>query len=138
MAIQVKHSDDHTIEVLDEVGMSYMALVIDRLNAALVKGGVKTARARKEICENFLFGLSYQLDAGWFEQDGSRYFPKVCFLERAKAKAGQNLGKVKVIHVPNEASSWHEYAMGVVAQYFEEGETVVPEVPTGSYEMKDE
>lgn len=138
MAIQVRHSDDHTIDVLDEVGMIYMSLVIDRLNAALVKGGVKTARARKKICENFLFDLSYQLDAGWFEQDDNRYFPKVCFLERAKAKAGENLGTVKVIHLPNEATSWHEYAMGVVGQYFDEEETVVPEVRTGSYEMEDE
>ena len=136
MAIKIKHDDDHTVEVLDEVAMTFMALVTHRLNAALRENGVSSSEQRQEICAHFMFSHSYELDAGWFQEDKTRFFPKVCFLERAKPKEDENLGEVKVVHIPNEASSWHEYAHGVVSDYFEQGESLDPTVRTGSYESE--
>lgn len=136
MAIKIKHDDDHTVEVLDEVAMTFMALVTHRLNAALRENGVSSSEQRQEICAHFMFGHSYELDAGWFQEDKTRFFPKVCFLERAKPKEDENLGEVEVVHIPNEASSWHEYAHGVVSDYFEQGESLDPPVRTGSYERE--
>lgn len=138
MAIEIKHADDHTIEVLDEAAMTFMALVTHRLNAALEENGISDSEARQEICAHFMFGLSYDLDAGWFQEGETRFFPKVCFLERAKPAEDENLGAVKVVHIPSEASSWHEYAHGVVSEYFEEGEAVGQGVRTGSYENENE
>lgn len=136
MAIKIKHDDDHAVEVLDEVAMTFMALVTHRLNAALRENGVSSSAQRQEICAHFMFGHSYELDAGWFQEEKTRFFPKVCFLERAKPKEDENLGEVKVVHIPNEASSWHEYAHGVVSDYFEQGESLDPPVRTGSYESE--
>ena len=138
MTITIKHDDDHTVEVLDEVAMTFLALVTDRLNMALRENGVGDVVARQEICAQFLFGLSYDLDAGWFQEKATRYFPKVAFLERDSPGDDENLGQVKVVHLPTESSSWHEYAHGVVSQYFEEGESLRGEVRTGSYENEDE
>ena len=138
MGIQIKHDDKHTIGVVDDLAMTFMSLVTHRLNAALQEGGVSDSEARQEICANFIFGLSYDLDAGWFQETQTRYFPKVCFLERLKPTEDENLGAVQVVHVPSEASSWHEYAHGVVSQYFEAGETPAQGVRTGSYENENE
>lgn len=138
MSILVKHDDEHTVEVLDEVAMIFMSLVTHRLNAALRENGISSSEARQEICSNFMFGFSYDLDAGWVQADPTRYFPKVCFLERAKPTENENLGAVEVVHVPSGASSWHEYAHGVVSQYFEEGEALGEGVRMGSYENESE
>ena len=137
MPIQIKHDDNHTVEVLDGVGMTMMTLVTHRLNTALLENGISDSAQRQEICSGFLFGFSYQLDAGWFQESDTRYFPKICFLERAKPRGDENLGTVKVVHIPNEATSWHEYAHGVVSDYFDEGESLDPEIRTGSYKRED-
>jgi hypothetical protein len=138
MPIKIQHDDDHTVDVLDEVSMTFMALMTHRLNTALVKNGMTDVSQRQDICSEFMFGLAYELDAGWFQEDKLRVFPKVCFLERAKPKDDENLGEVKVVHIPNEASSWHEYAHGVVSQYFEEDESVGESVRTGSYDKEND
>jgi hypothetical protein len=137
MAIKIQHDDDHTVEVLDEVAMTFMTLVTHRLNAVLRENGVSAPEQRQEICASFMFGLSYELDAGWFQESELRYFPKVCFLERAKPTKDENLGALKVVHIPSEASSWHEYAHGIVSSYFEEGEVLDPPIRKGSYESED-
>ena len=138
MAIEIKHDDDHTVEVLDEAAMTFMALVTDRLNNTLRENGVNDQATRQEICAQFMFGLSYDLDAGWIQEETTRYFPKVAFLERDRPGDDENLGKVKVVHLPTDASSWHEYAHGVVSDYFEEGESLGAEVRTGSYGNENE
>ena len=136
MAIEIKHGDEHTVEVLDDVAMTFMVLATDRLNKVLRDNGVADVGARQKICAQFMFDLSYELDAGWFQRDEPRYFPKVVFLERFGPEGDENLGKVKVVHIPTEASSWHEYAHGVVSEYFEEGEVIGGDVRTGSYQSE--
>lgn len=138
MSLQIHHDDDHTVEVLDEVNMTFMALITDRLNQTLRKNGVDDPAQREEICSSFVFGLAYQLDAGWFEHEGTRFFPNVCFVERGRPGPEDNLGPVEHLHLPTEASSLHEYATGVVSQYFEDDETLDPPVKTGSYDSPDD
>ncbi|PIF91766.1 hypothetical protein CLU86_2701 [Acidovorax sp. 62] len=136
MPIQIQHDDDHTVETLDEVSMTFMALMTHRLNAALRENGIASSEQRQEICAQFMFSQAYELDAGWFQEENVRYFPKLCFLERAKPTEDENLGAVNVVHIPSEASSWHEYAHGVVSDYFESGESLDPPVRTGSYDRE--
>ena len=92
---------------------------------------------RQDICESFLFAFAYHHDAGWLVCEGRKVFPKVSLLERADPSPDENLGKVEVLHVPTEASSWHEYAIGVVSQYFEEHNEEVRELRRGSYDIED-
>lgn len=35
MAINIKHDDNHTVEILDKVTMTFMSLAVHRLNEAL-------------------------------------------------------------------------------------------------------
>jgi len=136
MTIKIMHNDDHTVNVLDDVGMTFMTLATHRLNAALKENGIDDSEQRQEICAQFMFGLAYELDAGWFQEGETRYFPKVCFLERNKPREDENLGEVNVLHIPNEASSWHEYSHGVVSDYFEQDESLDDSIRTGSYDIE--
>jgi hypothetical protein len=134
MSIHIHHDDDHTVAVLDEVSMSFMALLTERINRQLRENGIDDPAQREKICGDVMFDLSYQLDAGWFEVEDTRYFPKLCFLERAQPAAGALLGDVEQLHLPTEASSLHEYAFGVVSDYFDADESLDPPVKAGSYQ----
>ena len=134
--MKIKHTDENTLEFVDNACMSYMTLVTHRLNQTLIKNNIDDKALRQEICESFLFGLTYDLDAGWFIEAKTKLFPKVCFAERASPIDDENLGQIQTLNVPTEASSWHEYAMGVVTQYFEELCEEPEGIRTGSYEIE--
>ena len=72
----------------------------------------------------------------WFIEDDKRLYPKVCFAERTAPQEGNHLGEIVRLHIPTNASSWHEYAVGVVDQYFDEFGETVPDVRTGSYDIE--
>lgn len=131
--MRVIHNDDDTIEFLDEAAMTFMALTVHRLNSALTECGVDDEALRQEVCAKFLFEFAYHHDAGWLSQGGQKLFPLVAFAKRRDPKDGENLGEIAEIHVPTPATSWHEYAHGVVSQYFEEASQGVDEISFGSY-----
>jgi hypothetical protein len=133
----IKHADDHTIAFIDDAAMSFMALTVHRLNQTLQANGVRDTAVRQEICSSFLFDFGYHHEAGWFLERGQKLFPKVCFVERAAPGEDENLGKIQTLHIPTDASSWHEYAHGVVSQYFEEHHEQVKGIRHGSYDIED-
>lgn len=134
--MEINYSDENTVEFLDQAGMTYMLLLIHQLNESLKEHGVESSSVRQEVCSTFIFNFSYNHDAGWLIEETKKVFPKVCFLEREPAANGENLGKIKSVHIPTEASSWHEYAYGVVSQYFEAYGEALPDVKTGSYDIE--
>jgi hypothetical protein len=131
--MRVIHEDSDTIEFVDDAAMSFMALTVHRLNTALKEGGVADATVRQEICSSFLFEFAYHHDAGWVRKDGKKLFPIVTFAERRAPKPDENLGEIAEIHVPTQATSWHEYAHGVTSQYFEDDNEGVDGITFGSY-----
>jgi hypothetical protein len=131
--MRVIHDDNDTLEFLDESAMTFMALTVHRLNSALIECGVDNAALRQEVCARFLFEFAYHHDAGWLSQGGQKLFPMVIFAKRLNPKEDENLGGIAEIHVPTPASSWHEYAHGVVSQYFEESAEKVDDISFGSY-----
>jgi len=131
--MRVVHEDEDTIEFLDEAAMTFMTLTVHRLNTALVESGVSDAAVRQEVCAKFLFEFAYHHDAGWLSQGETKLYPMVVFAKRRTPKKTENLGAIAEIHVPTQASSWHEYAQGVVSQYFEEASESVEAVSFGSY-----
>jgi hypothetical protein len=135
--MRTEHNDDDTLALLDGAGVAFMRLTVHRLNAALKEHGVKNAAQREQICSAFLFELAYHLDAGWLVHEDRTLFPKVCFAERAEPGAGENLGRLRLVHVPTDASSWHEYAAGVVSRYFDEDKQSIDGLRRGSYDSED-
>jgi hypothetical protein len=130
--MKIEHSDTHTVDFLDEAGMAFMALTVHRLNDALKRHGIGDSEVRQEICASFLFEFAYQHDAGWILHQGQKLFPMVVFATREKSSPDENLGTIAELHVPTDTSSWHEYAHGVVSQYFEDDEETLADLQTGS------
>ena len=135
--MRVEHNDENTEEFTDQAGMSWMLLLVNRINDALVSEGVSERQVRHEICTKVLFGLAYELDAGWFVEGDRKIFPKVCFAERADPTEDQNLGDITCVHIPTDVSSWHEYAVSVVSEYFYDNDEKVSDIRTGSYDRED-
>ena len=126
--MQIEHTDTHTLKVVDYFAMSFMALTVNRLNEALVANGVGDVEVRKKVCTSFLFEFAYHLDAGWLVHDNRKLYPIVSFAERAPIRDEENLGAISRLHVPTDASSWHEYALGVVSQFFDEDQEQVSKI----------
>jgi hypothetical protein len=118
---------------VDEAAMTFMALTVHRLNDALTRSGIDDVVLRKDVCAKFLFDFAYHLDAGWLAQGSQKLFPLVAFAKRLDPSADENLGTISELHVPTQATSWHEYAHGVVSQYFEEAAENVDDISFGSY-----
>jgi predicted oxidoreductase len=104
------------------------------LNAALLENGVSSQERRKSICAAFLFQFAYHQDAGWLLEDGLKLFPLVAFAERDDASR-ENLGSITKLHVPTPVSSWHEYAHGIVSQFFEDDSESTGDLRFGSYNV---
>ncbi len=134
--MRVVSDDKDTLEFVDNAAMSFMALTTHRLNETLIANGVADAETRQAICASFLFEFSYHHDAGWLTQDARQLYPMVCFAERLAPTKEENLGAIDVLHVPTPASSWHEYAHGVVSQYFEDSNESVDDIDVGSYHQE--
>ena len=133
--MDVIHDDTDTLELLDNAAMSFMVLTVSRLNTALLENGVTSSDSRKSICAAFLFQFAYQHDAGWLLEGGLKLFPLVAFAERDDARR-QSLGGITKLHVPTLASSWHEYAHGIVSQFFEDDSESTGDLPFGSHNVE--
>lgn len=134
--MEIEHNEANTVELIDGAAMSFMTLTVSRLNEALVANGVDSAEVRQSICASFLFEFAYHHDAGWLTHDDRRLYPITSFAERAAPRDGENLGAITRLHVPTDASSWHEYTHGVVSQFFEDNREQVSEIQFGSYDAE--
>lgn len=137
--MEIIHNDDNTVNLTDLLLIDATVIGIDRLNRALIENGVSDTETRKKICETVTFDIAYLVDAGWIEREGKRYFPKVCLAERevvVEDEATMGLDEIQRLHVPTEASSMHEYALGNVDYYFEELGEELSEIKFGNYDSE--
>ena len=121
----------------ETMAFDYQILEIDRLNNLLKKFGVTDKEVRQEICSEYAFENSYFLDAGWFEHEGKRLYPQICFAER-KSDPNENLGEIEMLHIPSEEYDLHESAHANDHWYFEEHQENAGEIATSSYQQQDE
>jgi hypothetical protein len=96
---------------------TYQCLEADQLNNALKASGIGDASKRREVIEHFLFHGGYFRDSCWFEQEGRRFRPVMCFEEIEEN--GESTGTLMVPD-PGLGTLFHEYAHGAAAWLFEE------------------
>ena len=135
--MRIEHDDRNTLEFIDDAAISFMRLMAHRLNESLKKHGVEEAEIRESICYGAVFDMGYAVDAGWLMQGEKKLFPKICFAERSTPASDENLGAIERLHVPTEATSWHEYAAGIITEYFEENDEDIADIRRGSYNHED-
>jgi hypothetical protein len=120
MALGVKGEDRMKViagDSHDPCVASYQCLEADQLNTAQKACGIDAPGKRREIVEHFLFHGGYFRDARWFEQDGRRFRPIMCFGE--VTENGESTDAL-LIPDPNLGTLFHEYAHGAAAWLFED------------------
>lgn len=121
----------------EEMAMDYQCIQLARLNETLKKHGIADKDLRQQICSDYLFDQSYFFDAGWFEHNGTRLYPQLCFAERVQDPK-QNLGDVQVLHIQSQDYDLHDSVFGNSHWYFEDHQEDASEIKTGSYQQADE
>ncbi len=113
-----------------DFGISFQSILVDHLNIVLKEKGVEEQDVRKDICETFLLGLGNFIDRYWFEYEGQRVHPMLAFSENHLDVHTplEELGTV--LFAPGDFSQ-REYAVGVVADFFEDNEEEIPGIVTG-------
>lgn len=96
---------------------TYQCLEADQLNTALKACGITDASQRRQIVEHFLFHGGYFRDSCWFEQDGRRFRPVMCFEEVSESGGSKD---ALLVPDPSLGTLFHEYAHGAAAWLFEE------------------
>ncbi len=76
---------------------AFMRVLVVETNEALKSCGVNDAQLRQQIASQLGFGLGNFFDQYWFEVDGKRFFPFLCFCERfpQEADSAENLGTIQ-------------------------------------------
>ena len=121
----------------EEMANTYQCLTLASLNETLKKHGIVDKDLRERICSDFLFDHCYRFDAGWFEQEGLRLYPQLCFAERVQDPE-QNLGDAQVLHIQSQDYGLHDSAFGNADWYFEDHLEDSSQIKTGSYQQADE
>lgn len=106
-------------DTYDSIAGTFQHLDADRLNRILKEHGIKKKDVRQAICESYAFESGVFYDQGWFEVDGKRYYPSICFAER-QPQTDDGFGAVTALHWTDGGYPYEEMAMGIAAELFEE------------------
>ncbi|MDG3004593.1 hypothetical protein [Paludisphaera mucosa] len=121
----------------EEMGAAYQCVHVEVLDEALRVHGVADAATREEICQAFLFNMGSFHDQGWLKAtpDGPRVCPLLGF-STGLLNTDTPVEEIGAVYVPSESFSFHEYASGSVAAFFE-GDPAA-RIETGNFVMEDE
>ena len=88
------------------------------LDVALREHGISDPAARRQVCESFVFRLGEFHDQCWFMAEGRPHFPLLCFSTRF-LNLDTPVEELGTVHAPSAMFSFHEYATGSVAAFYE-------------------
>ena len=112
----------------DTLRAHFQTVDVQHLNAVLMEEGVTDLELRKKILGSYFFTSGEFLDAGWFEAEGKKYSPIVCFRE-----VGSDLkrGDTIVCPDPDWGTIFHEMAGGTAEMVAENPDGPNLQVNTG-------
>lgn len=119
----VEDKDGH-----DTLRAYFQTVDVQHLNSALVESGVTDLQLRKKILESYFFTSGEFLDAGWFEAEGKKYSPIVCFRE---VSPDLKRGDTMVCPHPDWGTIFHEMAGGTAEMVAENPDDPNCQVKTG-------
>ncbi|HEY7329259.1 MAG TPA: hypothetical protein VH592_16575 [Gemmataceae bacterium] len=118
---------DDSYEVM---AATYQVIEIARLNEVLKRHKIPE-HARREICTDYFFENGVFLDSGWLKLSGNQVFPTFCFAERP-VDPNEGLGEITKLYIPSQFFSFHEYAHGDIAFYFEDEAESIENIDHGN------
>ena len=115
----------------EEMAATFQCIQIKELNDVLKRHGIVDAKQREEICADYLFSIGEFLDQQWFECEGKRLHPMLCFSETF-LNTDTNPEDLGDLYLCSDMFSYHEYAHGNISYFFEEHGETIPDLVTGS------
>jgi len=115
----------------EEMAATFQCLQIKMLNEVLKRHGISEAKQRQEICGDYLFAVGEFLDQHWFESEGRRLHPLLCFSENF-LNTDTDPADLGDVFLPSEMFSFHEYAFGNISYFFEDNDETIPDLQTGT------
>lgn len=106
-------------DVYEEIAMTFQRVQVAELNEALKSSGVSDSTLRKQICSRFSFALGNFFDQYWFEVDGHKYYPLMCFSERF-LNTDTPIDELGTVYAPSILFAYHEMAGGDADWYFDD------------------
>ena len=89
----------------EEVAIQFLRVMAMELDVALKAAGITDAKKRRKVVDTFCFGMGNFFDQYWFEAEGTRYFPVVCYAEEHLQEGPKTLGMPQWF-------DYHDYALG--------------------------
>src|SRR5215470_15973031 len=65
----------------DSLRAYFQTVDVQQLNAVLLENGIDSQELRTKILEQYFFNAGSFFDSGWFEAEGKKYCPYICFRE---------------------------------------------------------
>ena len=124
-------------DAYEEMASNYQCLQIDALNSTLTENGIDDVALRRNICEQFTFAIGNFHDQYWFDSDGQRVCPILCFSPRF-LNTDTDVTQLGDVYAPSEMFAFHEYAFGNNAWYFDEHDEDASEIQHGPFERNDQ
>lgn len=120
-------------DAYEEMASTYQCIQIDNLNNALKEHGVDDPAIRRKICEHFVFAMGNFHDQYWFEAEGRRVYPLLCFSTRF-LNVDTDVGQLGDVYAPSDMFAYHEYAFGNNSWYFDDHDEDASEISLGVIE----
>ena len=124
-------------DAYEEMGSAYQCIQIDNLNQALKDHGISDKAMRHKICEQFVFAMGNFHDQYWFEADGRRVHPLLCFSTEF-LNVDTDVNQLGDVYAPSDMYAFHEYAFGNNSWYFDDHNEDVSEISLGVFDDDDE
>ena len=124
-------------DAYEEMASTYQCLQIDALNNALKENGVDDVALRRKVCEQFTFAMGNLHDQHWFDSEGQRVHPLLCFSPRF-LNTDTDVTQLGDVYAPSDMYAFHEYAFGNNAWYFDEQNEDASEIQHGVFEGDDQ
>ena len=90
----------------ESAAIEFLRVMALELDLALKEAKVADVKTRRKVIDNFCFGMGNFLDQYWFEAEGKRYFPLVCFTDKHREDDPARAGLPEIF-------AYHEYALGL-------------------------
>ncbi|MBC8352430.1 MAG: hypothetical protein H8E66_10610 [Planctomycetes bacterium] len=124
-------------DAYEEMGSAYQCIQINNLNGALKDHGISDAAVRRKICEQFVFAMGNFHDQYWFESEGQRVYPLLCFSPRL-LNVYSDVNQLGDVFAPSDMFAYREYAFGNNSWYFDDHNEDASEIPLGVFEDEDQ
>lgn len=115
----------------EDFAETYQLLEIARLNEVLQRHGIADVEIRKAICADMAWRNGEFLDFSWFEENGQKVCPTLCFLQRDESDQTKVGEYNPTLLVPTSLFAFHEQASDNTSWYFDERQADVSEIKMG-------